>query len=224
MPFGGNLPSSEFIGAAERHRTSNARSFKPALYQLSYRCIETVGTQARHRTRDLGVNSAALCRLSYLSNACGIGGRIRTGDRCKTSRFAGERIEPLCYSDRVWVEGFEPSASWFQARCSTQIELHPVFCLAHRAGFEPAISCLKGKRPGPLDERCIDCCDRYGWRGRKESNLLMPKSKSGAWPFGVTPVACIAIPRRTHVLMQQRCGQRMRRGMVRVTGVEPATS
>ena len=113
-------------GTARGTRTPNKRFWRPPLCHLSFRRIETVGTQARHRTRDLGVNSAALCRLSYLSIAFGIGGRIRTGDRCKTSRFAGERIEPLCYSDMVWVEGFEPSASWFQARCSTQIELHPV--------------------------------------------------------------------------------------------------
>ena len=77
-----------------------------------------INTQVAQTAERGAVNAEVPGSMPGLSIACGIGGRIRTGDRYKTSRFAGERIEPLCYSDMVWVEGFEPSASWFQARYS----------------------------------------------------------------------------------------------------------
>lgn len=54
----------------------------------------------------------------------------------------------------VWVEGFEPPASWFQARNSDQTELHPDN-LAPRQGLEPWTSDLTGRRSTILSYRGI---------------------------------------------------------------------
>ena len=48
--------------------------------------------------------------------------------------------------------------------------------LVHRAGFEPAIFAVKGRRPGPLDERCAM------WRFGQGSNLRHPAFQTGALP------------------------------------------
>lgn len=107
---------------AKRERTHTSRFKRPLLYQLSYTSISTRGWT---RTNNLLLVPimlrmiAVLLRSTYSAYAECIltpfGATIYS-----VNRYLIQGVElPLFYTDRVSVEGFEPSAYGLKARCST---------------------------------------------------------------------------------------------------------
>jgi hypothetical protein len=108
---------------------------------------------------------------------------------------------PLSYTGLARGEGLEPSTCRFKvgraASCATPEWEHfpekwvPAFrgkcdqtktCLAPPAGFEPASTGLKDRRPVPLDE------GGNVWSGQRESNPRPTVWKTAALPLSYTRV------------------------------------
>jgi hypothetical protein len=122
-----------------------------------------IDVRGRGRTCGLFHVGEALFRLSYANVTMHRRGRNRTSDPPDISRV----LSPLSYA---------PSMT------STMIRVP-------RAGFEPAVSWLKTRRPGPLDERGDgdDAHPRREERGRRDSNPQPPNRQSGTLPVELHP-------------------------------------
>jgi hypothetical protein len=110
------VPISIATRAGASCKDSNPR---PPIYRngaLPTELTKRSGWQGRDRTCDATVNSRLLYQLSYMPNAC--------------SQFRGSRVRNV-----VWVAGFEPAASAFQARPSTGLTIHPEMVGRGRMAF-----------------------------------------------------------------------------------------
>ena len=119
-------------GKREPRRRCQGGCGAPAGVAAAFRASLGTGAGDGLRTRYLNLGKVALYRVSYSRPLASpmVAKEVGAGDGNRT------RVNSL--------EG-----------CRTTTVLHPpgAFGVVARAGFEPAISGLKGRRPSPLDER-----------------------------------------------------------------------